>query len=741
MYASLANQVGIVDFLVKRNAAVTLQDANGQTALHLAAANNSIDSLKILIRAATEILIKDFDGRTPLHLASLPTNIRCLELLLRRVRSNELNDGDNEKMTVLHWCAYNNNSEGVKKLLQCGADIVMTDIEGKTALHWTANNGDDKTIKEFLEKTPTAVNLKDSYERTALHLAVSAGNVPVILALLNAPTIRADVSAVDKDFRTPLHWAAVMGLSHIVGILMENGADPLVTDGTGATPLRYAALRNHEETVETLLSFDITQDIPDKDGQTALMVAAERGNYVIVKKMIERNVDINVQDLQGSTALHLAAYSGHSEICQLLAQHGGDINAVDGNGHTPLFRACERGNSNVVLVLLQHNASVLLMDGNGQTCLHWAASNGSDFIVTTLIHNGIPVDAVDDGGRSALHCASFAGSVACCSELVNANNTIVNQIDNEGVSPLHWACAGGHIDCVQFLLTAGANLNSMDYTGQQLTPLDYSIVENHQEVAQYLIAEGALTIASIQELAATLIQKVYRGYTTRKQLAVMKQSKIPDDKTPTPVAKVDTLSDEESLASSLQRKELEELKMAQVERQIHEWSLKSPSTRALQTQLARKDKQRMTLHRKKTHAALVIQYCWRRYKRRKYYREIEEIKRKARQQLGLDHWRCEIAALVIQLAWRQYQRRKLLHQTMRRRRMIHQWTPSVMAAKQRMLVERVYGQEMKTVDYQPPKPRPMVRPAYLGMVDSPAAVSFNFAIQQYQVPSPQYKVF
>lgn len=53
-------------------------------------------------------------------------------------------------------------------------------------------------------------------------------------------TIRCDILAADKGFRTPLHWAAVMGLSQIVGILMENGADSLATDATGATALRYA---------------------------------------------------------------------------------------------------------------------------------------------------------------------------------------------------------------------------------------------------------------------------------------------------------------------------------------------------------------------------------------------------------------------------------------------------------------------------------------------------------------------
>lgn len=98
-------------------------------------------------------------------------------------------------------------------------------------------------------------------------------------------------------------------------------------------------------------------------------------------------------------------------------------------------------------------------------------------------------------------------------------------MDNEGVTPLHWACAGGHTDCVQCLLANGANPNAMDQTEQQLTPLDYAIVKDHQELAQYLIAHGALTIASIQELAATMIQKVVRGYLTRKRTAHLRPVK------------------------------------------------------------------------------------------------------------------------------------------------------------------------------------------------------------------------
>lgn len=45
------------------------------------------------------------------------------------------------------------------------------------------------------------------------------------------------------------------------------------------------------------------------------------------------------------------------------------------------------------------------------------------------------------------------------------------------------------------------------------------------------------------------------------------------------------------------------------------------------------------------------------------------------------------------------------------------------------------GQELTAVHYEPPKPKPMVRPAYLYFMPSPAAMSFNFAVQSYQPSS------
>lgn len=61
-------------------------------------------------------------------------------------------------------------------------------------------------------------------------------------------------------------------------------------------------------------------------------------------------------------------------------------------------------------------------------------------------------------------------------------------------------------------------------------------------------------------------------------------------------------------------------------------------------------------------------------------------------QRGGAEWRRELAALIIQLAWRQHVRRRLLQQSLKKQKVLHEWTPSVLAARQRMLVEKVYGQ-------------------------------------------------
>ena len=124
--------------------------------------------------------------------------------------------------------------------------------------------------------------------------------------------------------------------------------------------------------------------------------------------------------------------------------------------------------------------------------------------------------------RTALHCAAYSGSSSCVSVLLSAG-AAPSLLDGEGISPLHWACAGGNTECAQLLLEGGANPNSMEIDERHLTPLDYAILGSHNDLAQMLIERGGLTIASIQELAAVVIQRVARGFMARRKVFHLRQ--------------------------------------------------------------------------------------------------------------------------------------------------------------------------------------------------------------------------
>ena len=48
------------------------------------------------------------------------------------------------------------------------------------------------------------------------------------------------------------------------------------------------------------------------------------------------------------------------------------------------------------------------------------------------------------------------------------------------------------------------------------TPLDYALMGEFQEVSQFLMEQGSLSITGIQEIAASKIQSYFRGYRVRK---------------------------------------------------------------------------------------------------------------------------------------------------------------------------------------------------------------------------------
>ena len=108
-----------------------------------------------------------------------------------------------------------------------------------------ARLGDVETLKrlsEDREKQP--IDRIDGNGVTALMVASRNGQVDAVRFLL---ANGADVKRADKDWQTALGYA-VLGSADddkrktVTGILLENGADPFLSDGCGAVPVRFMGM-------------------------------------------------------------------------------------------------------------------------------------------------------------------------------------------------------------------------------------------------------------------------------------------------------------------------------------------------------------------------------------------------------------------------------------------------------------------------------------------------------------------
>ena len=136
-------------------------------------------------------------------------------------------------------------------------------------------------------------------------------------------------------------WAAQRCHLYIVHLLLQHGADPLLTDGQGYNILHLATFDGNVFLLLILLHQGIPVDEPDPSGHTCLMWAAYKGFPACVDLFLQWGASISGADTSGFTALHWALVKGNPACIQKLIEHGADRFAKTNDGKTPSIVAHE----------------------------------------------------------------------------------------------------------------------------------------------------------------------------------------------------------------------------------------------------------------------------------------------------------------------------------------------------------------------------------------------------------------
>ena len=134
----------------------------------------------------------------------------------------------------------NDDIEYVQELLEDGADPNIMNIRFKTPLLISVKNGDFNAVKIMLEHNGDATEIFDGGE-TLLYIIASRylmGSRPGIAKLLIDHGV--DINAQNIYGNTALHRAILRYNIDLVRILLENGADPYISNNSNENSLERA---------------------------------------------------------------------------------------------------------------------------------------------------------------------------------------------------------------------------------------------------------------------------------------------------------------------------------------------------------------------------------------------------------------------------------------------------------------------------------------------------------------------
>jgi len=281
-----------------------------------------------LLEKGADINAKDDEFNTLLYYAIVQQRLDMVKYIVEH-------GADPTNYARLAWGYHHHpNGETIRDYIYSVTETFDNEAREKSGylpIHRAITERDLKKVTEILKATPSAAKALDKNDNTTLHVLFYSYDIegsvddygisgylaeiknmateddikPMLEALL---TNGADIHAVNKNGKTPLHAAAEFGApKELAAVLLSHAANVNAKDKFGKTPLHYVC---DSETAELLIESGAhIHAVSSVLQRTPLHTAAMNRNPNIVKILLNAGAEKNAKDKYGNTPFDLVEYS------------------------------------------------------------------------------------------------------------------------------------------------------------------------------------------------------------------------------------------------------------------------------------------------------------------------------------------------------------------------------------------------------------------------------------------------
>ena len=480
----------------------------------IACKKRNIDIINVFLSAGADPAIVDADGETCLHCAV--HNNCCTEIFQAIIsHGGDVNATGKNNRTALLIACKKGNKDAINVLLNAGADPTIPDAHGGTCLHIAAaayHNDDDYYENDSFDYYAVG--------DTCLHYDAQNGCCTEVLQAIISHG--GDVNATCSDTRTALMLACTKGNIDAINVLLNDGADPNISDCNGEMSLHYAVLNDCcTEILQAIISHGGDVNKIGKDNRTVLMLACKRGNKDAINVPLNAGADPNIAATDGYTCLHeVVRQECSKEVLLAMIYKGANMNATNRVNQTSLMLASEKGNDDAINVLINAGADANITDADGNTCLQYASRNECcKEVLLTIISQCVDVNGINKSNVTALMIACLNRNEDGINILLNAGAD-PNITDSKGATCIHHAVGGGcSKEMLLRLIIHGANVNAKSTIKK--TALMVACLNGNEDAVKLLLNAGADPNISDADGCTSLHDAVDKGFSRETLQLIM----------------------------------------------------------------------------------------------------------------------------------------------------------------------------------------------------------------------------